>query len=286
MQLQAQIIDNSHCQAFTDEPFFNREFISANNIKSIHGMVSTKAVLDKIRDRGFEHYYEFDTTGKQTMQYSTFMRYGNTKDTTVINYYYDEGGRMETTRRNDVHGFYSYNYEYDTLGRLTAQSYCRDQNIGPNKSRFELGEQYVIVSEKYGYEQVDESHIKRSYYNNNGLVYQTEVSHFDEHGYLTEVVTRLVIGKKGSQITYEYDEKGRVSRMCNYANLDVENEITTEYTYDEVGNLLMMDIYRNGVHITNKELLYDEATMLFDAMIIHDIETDYITIIKYEYGFY
>lgn len=282
----AQIIDNGQCQAFTDETFFNAEFICTNKVKSIKGTIQTKAQMDRIRDRGLETFYGFDSTGRQIIQYSTYLRYSNTKDTTVINYYYDDQGRICTQRRNDVHGFYSYNYEYDSLGRMIKESYCRDENVGPNKSSFELGNQYVIVSEEYGYEQIDETHMKRSFYNNNGLVYQEEVSHYDENGYLTDITTKLIIGKRGSKITFEYDEHGRVSRKTDYANLDVTNEIMTEYQYDEIGNLIMIDEYRNGVHITNKELLYDEKTMLFDAMITLDVETNYITIIKYEYEFF
>lgn len=283
---QAQLLDNSNCQAFTDDPFFNKEFVAKNKIKGIEGFISTKAALDQMRTRGLETYYGFDTLGRQITQYSTYWRYGDIKDTTVINYYYDENDRMLIERRNDVHGFYSYNYEYDTLGRIISESYCRDENIGENKSQFELGQQYVIMSETYGYQVTSDSHITKNYYNNNGLVYQKEVSHFDANGYLTEVETQLVFGKRGSRVHYEYNETGLVSKKIEYVNIVDESEVTTEYTYDDVGNLLMTDIYRNGEHVTNKEVLYYEDTMLIEAMLIHDVQTNYLTIIQYEYEFY
>ena len=54
------------------------------------------------------------------------------------------------------------------------------------------------------------------------------------------------------------------------------------YRYDEHGNLAYVDEYKNGVHETHKELLYESATFLLKTILIQDVSTNFIKIIKFK----
>ncbi len=283
--LWGQMIDNRQCNAFSDDPFFNTDFIRRNKIKYMHGKLSGKAEMRPIRKKGLVQHYAFDEAGKLQMQYTSFFRAGKQKDTTSVYYHYDSLDHMITKRRNDVHGFFSYNYQWDSLGNMTQEKYCRDVNAGPSKDEFKLGKQFEIVSETFSYEKVNERQFKKRFYNSYGKAYKEEISHYNEMGYLTEQVTKLIISSRGSKVTYEYNEKGLVSKKTDYSNLTFDNEISYEYSYDDLGNLIEENIYRNGKHITLRQFLYD-GNMLIKAQLTKDIETNFITIIEYECGFY
>ena len=57
--LTAQMLDNSRGEAFTDQPFFNADFIRNNKIQKITGHYSTKASMDYIRENDLIYVYEF-----------------------------------------------------------------------------------------------------------------------------------------------------------------------------------------------------------------------------------
>ena len=122
-------------------------------------------------------------------------------------------------------------------------------------------------------------------YNNYGKAYQEEVSYYNDLGFLTEIITRLIVNRKQSRVSFEYDERGLVSKKTDYSNLGGKNELSYTYEYDNLGNLLEINTYRNGEHKEKTEILYD-GRMLMEAKLTMDMSTHVISIIKYEYGFY
>jgi len=283
--LMGQIIDNRDCDAFSDDPFFNEKFIRVNKIKSMKGSISTKNKLQPIQTRGLITYYGFNEDGKLVEQYSTRLKTPTNIDTTFIRYKYNDLNKIAVKRLNDNYGFYSYNYEYDSAGNVVAEEYCRDQNIGKSPIEFELGKQTIIVSETFKNVWVNDKELKRVYYNNYGKPYQEKYQRWDDKGYLIEEETVLLLNRKRNITKYVYDAKGYVVKRTQNSNVTGNSELISEYTYDEVGNLLEINEYRNGRHITKKEVLYTES-MLVKAVIILDISSEYMTLIKYEYSFF
>ena len=286
LTVNAQIIDNSECKAFSDEPFFNEVFIKNNKVKSIRGSIQTKKKLQAMQTRGLETYYKFTDEGELDYQYKTRVKSGGKKDTTIVTYLYDDLGRLNIKRRNDSYGFYSYNYEYDSTGELSSEKYCRDKNVGPSKHEFELGKQYVIVSETFENQRYGDTMLVRRFFNNYGRPYQEKTFKWDDKGYLKSEETFLLLNRKRNKTTYEYNAQGQVVRKVQSSNVTKNSELVFEYTYDEVGNLLECDEYRDGVHITKREVLYDKATMLMKAIIVVDVSTEYMSLVKYEYEYY
>ncbi len=276
----SQLIDNSNCNAFSDDPFFNSAFVRTNKIKALRGSISTKKELGVIKNSDLVMNFEFDKKGNLIMQYHSYKK-KNKRDTTFIHYIYSDAGDLITKRTNDPHGFYSYNYEYNKDAQIVKKTYCRDHNSGKSRSRFVLEKQFVIINEAYSYKKKDTLLIK-TVYNNNGLAYQINTSVYNSLNYLTEERKKLLINNKKSLIKYGYDEHGLLKSKKIYRDINDSTHNKTLFFYDELGNLTYIDEYKNGKHITHKELLYDRSTMTLKTLIIQDVEINFIKIIKFK----
>jgi hypothetical protein len=282
--IQAQLLDNSKCAIFSDEPFFYSEFIQKNGIREIKGVISTKASLKVIEQRNLVNTYLFNQAGQLTKQYRSFNG-ADSKDTTIISYFYNEEGNIIVQRTNDNYGFFSNNYDYDPSSHIISKTYCRDENTCENKNDFSLGKQHVIVKETFSYNETDSSLSKHTY-NSHGKKYQTFTSFFNEHSLIYKEVKKLIINKKKSIIEYDYNDKGYISKKTVYPDFNKPKNTSTTYDYDELGNIEFIDEYRNDERITHKEIIYDKSTLLMKALLIQDIETNYIKIIKYSYSYW
>jgi hypothetical protein len=282
--LNGQLIDNSKCNAFTDEPFFNSQIVYLNHLKSLHGVVSTKKELSAIRNTGKVLHFEFNKQGELKKQYSTFYRQKK-KDTTYIFYEYENKGELATKRTNDINGFYSYNYTYNDAQLLIKKTYCRDENAIKSRTNFILKKQYVIINEEYNYKKEGSSLIK-NILNNNKLPYQRVEYKYDALGYLVSETKKLLINNKKSIVKYTYNEHGLLDSKKIIKDLKKDTFRKLNYKYDSLGNLIELNEYNNDKHITHKEILYDEKTYLLKALIIQDVETNFIKIIKFKASFY
>lgn len=282
--IKAQLLDNSKCSVFTDDPFFYSEFIKKNGIREITGEISTKESLQVIEQRNLVNTYLFDKKGQLLKQYRSFDN-SNSKDTTVITYFYNDDQQIITQRTNDNYGFFSDNYEYDSNYNILSKTYCRDENTSGNKKQFKLGKQHTILKETFSYESTD-STLSKHTYNSHGKKYQTLTSYFNEHGLVTREEKKLIINKKKSISIYEYSNKGYVSKITMYPDFNKSKNTSTTYKYDDMGNLEYIDDYYNDKHITHKEIIYDKSTFLMKALLIQDIETNYIKIVKYSYSYW
>lgn len=281
---KSQILDITQ-PLFTDEPFFNAQFIKQNKVKSITGSISSKKVRDIIRSKGLDYYYEFNQNGSLKMQLSTYLS-GKLKDSTTISYKYNDKGLIVTKRKNDSYGFFSHNYTYNENSNVVLQTYCRDENKYTTKKEFELKKQYIITTDSFSYKKYDDTQTKKYYYNSYKKIFKEQTNYYNEYGYLTEEYTKFIIGNKKKKITYEYDEQGRVSKKHTFTNIAEDIKLTEEYTYDEIGNVLDIKTYNNEKHTKTKQFLYDSKTMLLTAQIIQDIPTEFLRIIQYRYEFF
>jgi hypothetical protein len=281
----AQMIDNSQCQAFTDEPFFDEKFIRQNKIKRINGSVSTKGELQAIKNRDLVSNYEFDTLGRLIVQLGSFNTMGN-KDTVINAFVYNHKNQVLTKRTNDTYGFFSNNYEFDPQDRVISKTYCREENNGPNRYHFQLGKQYIIIKETFRY-WISDSVIIKSIYNNHDRMYQQQTYFYNELGLLIAEENQYVINHKTSRIEYAYTDLGKVASKTlfrEYNNRDNFERI--EYRYDALGNLEYIDEYKNDKHTVHKEVLYDKSTYMLKALLVQDKLTNIITIIKFSVEFY
>ncbi len=281
----AQILDNSEAKTFGDDPFFNSEFIIQNRIKSIHGILSGKKSLDRIRQGKLEYQYDFDNAGQLTLQLMAMRKQSDRIDSSLICYEYSNSGALTTKRRNDAYGFYSYSYDLNEADQVVKETYYRDENTGVSRFDFQLGKQYVISSESFSYAQPNDTIKRQKVYNNYGKAYMENSTYYNGLGYKLREESRFIVNGRRSRTLYSYDERGRINKKVEYPNIADTATVSHTYSYDEVGNLLEENTYHSGVHKTVRQFLYDE-NMLMTAMLAKDVSSSYITIIQYTYTFY
>ncbi len=269
---------------FSDIPFFNSEFIKANNIKSISGSISSKKVRDIIRSTGLDYYYEFNETGQLKKQLSSHFSSG-LKDSSIISYEY-ENHNISVKRKSDSYGYFSYHYKYDNLNNMITQTYYRDENKFDCKNQFELKKEFVIVKDSFSYEKINEEQTKKIFYNSYGKKFKQQINYYDENDYLIEEYTKFIIGNNKKKLTYEYDENGRLFIKNTFANIAEDKKTTEVYSYDELGNVVEIKYYDNELHKSTKQFLYDNKTFFLTAMIVQDIATEFLRIVKYRYTFF
>ena len=280
----AQLLDNRGCAVFSGEPFFYTEFIRGNKIKSITGSVSTKADLQVIKSKGLMVKFLFDESGNLIKQFDSFYR-GKKKDSSIIAYHYDEKKNITTKRMSDSYGFFSYNYSYNNNGDVVRKTYCRDESATNNKNNFKLKKQYTIVNETYSYV-ANDSLIQKNVLNNHGGVYQKEYYTYDENKLLIKVEKKLIVNHKKAETTFRYNDLMKVSEMTIQKDMSKGAYSRLVYEYDNLGNLEVIDEYRNEELKTHKEVIYDKSTLLMKALLVQDVNSNFITITKYSYVFF
>ena len=282
--INAQILGVNEA-LFTDQPFFNTNFIKVNNIKTITGIISSKKVRDIIRSKGLKTYYKFNRKGELVQQYKSHLSQKKI-DTTSTFYRYNQLGKIVSKRKSEGLGFYSYQYQYDLNNNIVSQTYSRDENKFNSKNKFELKKRYIIKTDSFSYQLNTENQTQKYFYNSYGIKYKQQTNTFDSLGYLIEEKTKFIIGNNKTKTSYEYDNYGRLYKKQYVGNLTQSKKTTAIYTYDEIGNVLEIKNYLASEHVTTKEFLYDEKTMLLSAIIIQDIKAEQLRIIKYRYTFY
>ena len=280
----AQLLDNRGCGVFSEDPFFYTEFIHSNKIKSITGSVSTKADLQVIKSKGLITKFLFDKSGNLIKQFDSFYR-GKKKDSSIITYHYDDKKNIITKRMSDSYGFFSYNYSYNSNGDVIRKTYCRDENATNNKNNFKLKKQYTIVNEAYSFTRTDSS-MQKNVFNNHGSVYQKEYYTYNENKLLIKMVKKLIVNHKKAETTYKYNDLGMVSEMKIHKDLSKEAYSRFVYKYDVLGNLEVIDEYRNTELKTHKEVIYNKSTLLMKALIVQEVNSNFITITKFSYAFF
>jgi len=279
----SQILENTGGQLFGGErPYFDKDFIKRNKIQFIKGFFSTKAARDYIKPSDDIYWYKFNQLGELTLEYRTLAG-----DTLVTIYVYDERGNIIIKRKSDKYGFESQHYRYDEKNRIIYSELRRDVNKGQDKLTFEPDQSMIVTKEIFEYIELSGKNYKKIFYNNSGNIYKEEFFYFDENNYLIKQEGLLKTGSGRTNVTYTYDDKGRLSEK--YAETLVMGNYSSKYTYeyDQHGNILSLKYFRNGEYNTEFQLLYFPETMLLKAIITRDHATDFMTIIKFEeYTYY
>ena len=269
------MLDNRKGNAFTDKPFFNQEFIRENKIHFLNGQFTYKKPGDVMRVTEYRYVYEFDTVGRLIGSFETRKDDG-TLDTTWNKYSYSDLNLILEHKKGDGKGFTATIYEYDSLNNCTKESYIREyiDSIG-------VSQRTILNSESMFYTQFD-LQTKKTVYNSYNLPYIDEFYYYNEMGYLIEHVQRLKMTSAVLTEKYEYNEKGFISAIKTY---ELGNDLPIEelrYFYDENSNLLEKHFYRNGVFITEIEMIYNEKSKLLSYVLTRDVATQFIMILGFK----
>lgn len=278
-----QIVKTDLGRGYNDEEgFFNPDYVSNNNIHQIEVKVYEKPDGSPIHSLNETHHYDFLHDGK--LNYHATIRKGPYigVDTTIVMFAYGPRKRLLAKRKSDAGGFYSSIYFYDPQQRVIKETYYRDQKSG-SLFHYVQGQHLEVNSETFKYD-TTAFELTKTTYNSAGRPYLEEHFYYDSLRYLKRQTARYVVTHRQQEKRYFYNEKGLISQ---YQQVDFAGDSTRSlYEYDKVGNLLTEEHYKNGIHTKHVEYVYKPGTMLLDARLSKDLETNSINIVRFKYDFY
>lgn len=277
INIHSQMLDNSKGEAFTDNPYFNVNFIKSNKIKSLKGTFTVKKMGDILRETELIKNYYFDYKGRLTKTLETTQAaFGF--DTLITFYEYDEVNRVKAKRSSDRYGFYGTYFEYDESGKVIRKEIRRNLKKRESKNDFSLGKEFVITFETYKYQRFD-NQIKKTAFNSYDIPFKEVIYYYDEDSVLTAEKETI---KRTSAITkkeYFYNEKGFMDSIHVSSPKSSVKTKAYQFEYDEYNNLNSKQYFKNGEHTTNHQLIYDSKTTLLKYILVKEVATSYITIL-------
>lgn len=278
-QMNAQVLDNRQGNAFTDQPFFNQEFVRTNQLKQLKGTFVYKKRDELMKTTDFSYVYNFDKEGRLASTFETRTDDG-TVDTTWNVYVYDVDDQLIAHRKTDQEGFTTVRYRYDQQGRVILEEHVRDFK--------EEGVEKTLVFNKEEFKYFDSpQQTKRTRLNSYGLPYLEEFFYYDESGYLTERVERIKMTSTILAYKYEYNENGLLSAIHKTKSDQPDWSEQEFYKYDELGNLIEKHVYKNGEFTTDIQIIYNSKSKLLATVITREVSTGFLMILRFlDYSFY
>lgn len=309
---RAQIIDPSPTAVSITDLKFSRAFIRQHKIKTVTASVVDKPDGEIIRDKGLAQVYVFDASGNLTRHFfneitslekteteipavykrGKLIKKARTKinfdyqyDTLGTEYFYSSTGYLVMKRMGIGDFYHSTYYEYFGDGLLSRQTLCKETNIAKQGESFRLGVQTVLSEEKFEYEILTPTQVKKKFLNDEGKPYKQGILNF-VNGKPVEESYQFEVGFVRSGVTYRYDQQFRVVEKVTTDNSSGITTEKTTYEYDETGNVKAEKKFKNGTQTDEIVYLYDTAKKLLISQIDRQLLKASIRILKYEYTFY
>lgn len=278
-----QIIDNRKGNVFEEENYFNQEFLWTNKIKAIKGTVSIKRPQRTIDQRPDMFVYRFNEVGllNQLDKISSVL---HLVDSLTIEYKRNDLGEVELRTEKGNHGVYIKKFFYDKDGNLERQDYSKAENLSTTAKEIQTGQGITINSETFKYVVLNDTVLRKSCFNNYGLLYAHIITTKNKLGYLLSEKEEMVMSNRSKLKTYHYNDKGWLQEI-KWSDENGSIQRRHVFYYDPLGNLLKLEKLRGNELEQEIEVLYTE-TMLIEAILDQDMSTKAITITKFAYEFY
>lgn len=280
--LNAQILQQDNFVVENGLPVFSKMFIRLNGIKSISGSYMTKAENDYMKTSPEFVYYKFNQAGELIFEYKTLLG-----DTLFILYVYDERGNLIIQRNADKFGFTSMHYRYDDKNRMVLIETRTCSNIGQDRKTYYPDESMIKTTQKFSYQDLDELSFKKIYLNQSDMAYQEAFYYLNKQEKIVEYMIYQKSGYGKTSVKNTYDEMGKIlTKTIEVISLSTINK-DYQYEYDAKGNFYAINYFENGRQIMNYQYVYDGDGKFLKAIISQDVNTKFMTIVKYdEYVFH
>lgn len=279
LQSSAQLLENTKGVAFTDIPFFNTQFVKGSKIKEIHGKFTFKKQGDIMRESDYVYVFNFDTLGNLVRHYQT-SKGDLVIDTNVRFYDYTQDGRMVRKRISQKKGFLSTYYSYNSNAQVVKEEVYRDIDTLNSLLNPSIERSILWNTETMDY-LLYEGQYKKKVFNSYGNQYLEVTKYLDSLGYLSQEEELFTITRNRITTKYKYSDKGWIEKISVYKNTDPIPTSESHYTYDTFGNLQSKLIYKDGVFITEYQIIYSGLTGLLYSIVMREVSTNFISIIRF-----
>lgn len=274
---KAQILAPPEGMQFTRAPKFNPAFVTENGIREIRAVMETKEDGDKIRKTHRNLVYQFDEEGRSSLLADIHTK---RRDTSITAFQF-AGRRLLCEVKSDPAGLFSYCYVYGDDGLPTERKYARIERWRNLTKPDFSGKDTKVATETYTHARY-ENQLHTTLHNSAGRPYQKEIRYYDDNGYLLKYLRTFVMTSERHEEVYNYEAYGRVKSVEVTAGRNLGR---TEFTYDEVGNLLTEERFENATLVYHREFVYEGADMLLRAELTRREAEEMLEIITYTYRF-
>ena len=268
------------------ELHFNEVFMARNGIMAIEGVRQLKRDGEPIRGKNEWEEFRFDGSGRTVWSGIFFDRNNAATDTSCVTRIYDARGLLCEQRRNDRSGEFAQRDSLDGEGRCLRRTHVRIQ--GPVTGGLALMRplETLISDERFSHTVItvppdSESAWRVTWHNEHGLPYREQTFRKDRWGYLRAIEDRNIITGRQGEVTFRYDEKGRLAERIEQADRSTPAFVKHIWRYDNAGNVTLCDSWRNEKQTRHTEYLYEDGTLLLKAILAKDMETGLIHITRY-----
>jgi hypothetical protein len=272
----SQMINNQFGQAFTAVPFFNSEFILQNKIKKLKGFYSITSPTTSVIQTGLYCSYEFDEKGRLIHTLETFQG-TERKDSLESFYEYNEQNQLIKHRKKEYKGYTTIINVIDSKGNIVKQTYNRDVL----NEKDEVIESYLISEETMKFESSPFEE-KQTVYNNYNLPYLEIIKKYDSNKYLIEETERSITTSNYYKTTYSYNDRGWLESKKKFTSSNENPVEETTFKYDAFGNVKNIFQYSFGDLKEEKEVYYNDKTLILSNMLVIDPKSKRVKILQFK----
>lgn len=271
------MLNNKEGKAFDNNFNFNRSFIWENKIASITAIKQIKLPGRPINETEWKEVMLFNSTGILEKKILTTQGV-NFQDSSSILFNRNDIGQLFSIEQNKKTETTLTLMSYDSNGKIIREDIKQVLHIQGENSR-----EILVESTTYEYQFPQPNVVVRNNINNYGLTYSAYTIIRNNQGFLLKEIENYFVSQREITTTYEYNEKGWVSKTSQLDNKSAQIE-ETHFSYDNKGNVTFAKHYINNQLVEEFEVLYNQASMI-KAILHQDIASQAITIHKYEYQF-
>lgn len=276
------MIDNALGKGFEKFPAFNKSYIRKNNIKRIKATYFYKRTGDIMRDVGEVTQVYFDRKGQLVTFLETKVK-GRYIDTVENSYEYSPKGLVTKFRNRIGNDYKSTYYIYDTIGNIIKEEYHLERKIVQEER--EKFSDSLLDYETMRYK-LYPTQRKKIVYNSYGNPYLDVIYYYNKRNQIAEIDTKLKMTSEINETKFFYNESNQVDSTVRYSSLTPNETESVYFHYDINNNLLDTKLYVNKKLIYHVEFIYNEKTGLLSSILKQEIETNFLSIIRFETTFF
>jgi hypothetical protein len=276
-----QMLTNHHGEVFTDEPFFDQEFIRSHKIKSINGRYTYKPPGKPLKETNYWQVYEFDTLGRISQWWDTKPEDGS-RDTVFHKYVYNGKGLLIYKSVGDSRIMTYESFMFDSLRRISSiESFYQYRNYD------NVVTTRIQRKEYFTYELMGMDTVKVTM-NSYQLPYLKMTTEYDSVGKVVKVDERFITTNEGTMTTFDYNKKGKL-RAKNVRSTKEENfKERLCFVYDDKNNIKEKKVFKYETMVHETQFIFNESTNFLSAILTQENGSNFITILRikeYEYYF-
>ena len=251
---------------------FDKNFIQSKSISEIRSTYSSKKPNKVITpDLSKNSLLRFNKNGNIEEHKNTFEIAGNKIKKHEISDY--KNNRIQEKLELDHLGYFKtyYTYSEDTVfyNSYRSSEYSPENSIINDSILVNSGFQTRFKNTTY-------------FYNKNGVNTKSTTTELDSIGLLKSELTRFVFSPNIIEKTYTYNEEG----LVNQVKLKTIGSLKTfKYFYNRTSNLERVEYHNHDKLVTEYEIVYNSSGWV-DAIIKHDLASQFITIERMTYSFF